>query len=662
MKRIFSIIVALIIFGWTVTVYADTFGFVTNGTSYNLFFCPGSTNTEALGINNAGQIVGVCVDSDYALHGFMKDGDIITPFDYSGAIETRACGINDAGQIVGTYSNSDWVTYGFLKDGDTYTTIAYPGAYYTDVAGINDAGQIVGSYKDSSVDIQGVGWHGYVMDGYTYTSIDYPGSSNCEASGINDFGQVVGYYWEPYAEPIHGFLKDQNIYSSFDIPEAAFSSTYPLAINNAGQVIVYTPGTAYLKEGDLYTPIRHPFGQFTYANGINDSGKIVGSTEIYFNIGIDIKPGEYPNSINPGSTQKIPVAILSTEYFDAPSEVNQDFLSFGSTRRQAKPSYCDTEGEDVNSDGYKDLVCYFNAHDTGFQFGDTEGFLKSQIFWGYDEEGFPIWEPILGYDVATIIPTLTTITHGTGSGIITSNPIGISCGTSSTDCTEGFIQGTTVTLSATPDTGSVFGGWSGGCSGTGACEVTMNADITVAATLVLSDSPPSLSPTEGTIGTQLTIIGAGFGIRKGKVLIGGVPIEIGTDDWKNNRITCTITKVLPEGGPYHVTIRPYRADDITLPDAFTVKPPEIDSLDHTSGVAGTSITITGNFFGIKKGKVYLEYEKSGKLKKKNCKVKSWDMDSIIFFVPKTSKSFSAKEYTLKVTNKVGEDSTTFTVE
>jgi len=93
-----------------------------------------------------------------------------------------------------------------------------------------------------------------------------------------------------------------------------------------------------------------------------------------------------------------------------------------------------------------------------------------------------------------------------------------------------------------------------------------------------------------------------------------------------------------------------------------VKPPEIDSLDYTSGVAGTPITITGNFFGIKKGKVYLEYEKNGKLKKKNCKVNSWDMDSIIFFVPKTSKSFPAKEYTLKVTNKVGEDSTAFAVE
>ena len=110
------------------------------------------------------------------------------------------------------------------------------------------------------------------MDGDAYTPIGYPGSSNSEASGINNFGQVVGYYWEPDAEPTHGFLKDGNIYSSLDISNAAFSSTYPLAINNAGQIIVYTPGTAYLKEGESYTPIRHPFGQFTYTAGINDAG------------------------------------------------------------------------------------------------------------------------------------------------------------------------------------------------------------------------------------------------------------------------------------------------------------------------------------------------------------------------------------------------------
>jgi hypothetical protein len=80
-------------------------------------------------------------------------------------------------------------------------------------------------------------------------------------------------------------------------------------------------------------------------------------------------------------------------------------------------------------------------------------------------------------------------------------------------------------------------------------------------------------------------------------------------------------------------------------------PPEIASLDFNQGAAGTPITISGDFFSTKKGRVYLEDPVSGK--KKICKVTSWAMDSIMFIVPKVSKSFPAGAYLLKVKNKVG---------
>jgi hypothetical protein len=84
--------------------------------------------------------------------------------------------------------------------------------------------------------------------------------------------------------------------------------------------------------------------------------------------------------------------------------------------------------------------------------------------------------------------TLTVTKAGPGSGTVTSNPAGINCGN---DCSESYDQGTSVTLTATPASGSTFGGWSGACSGTGTCVVIMNADIAV--TAALSARPPAIS-------------------------------------------------------------------------------------------------------------------------------------------------------------------------
>lgn len=82
----------------------------------------------------------------------------------------------------------------------------------------------------------------------------------------------------------------------------------------------------------------------------------------------------------------------------------------------------------------------------------------------------------------SVAPTfaLTVNKTGTGSGTVTSSPAGINCGAT---CSASFAQGTTVTLTAAPASGSVFAGWSGGgCSGTGTCTVTMSAVQSVTAT------------------------------------------------------------------------------------------------------------------------------------------------------------------------------------
>jgi len=81
---------------------------------------------------------------------------------------------------------------------------------------------------------------------------------------------------------------------------------------------------------------------------------------------------------------------------------------------------------------------------------------------------------------------LTVNKDGNGSGTVTSNPPGISCGTGA-DCQHDFDANTVVTLTATTPTSSSFTGWNGvGCTGTGDCVVTMSTAKTVKATFTLN--------------------------------------------------------------------------------------------------------------------------------------------------------------------------------
>ena len=73
--------------------------------------------------------------------------------------------------------------------------------------------------------------------------------------------------------------------------------------------------------------------------------------------------------------------------------------------------------------------------------------------------------------------TLMVTRSGLGTGTVTSAPAGINCGTT---CSTTYLDGTSVTLTATPGTLSVFIGWTGCDSVSGAtCTVTMSSGRTV---------------------------------------------------------------------------------------------------------------------------------------------------------------------------------------
>lgn len=114
------------------------------------------------------------------------------------------------------------------------------------------------------------------------------------------------------------------------------------------------------------------------ANGSDAGGSGSVSTcvtiHVVISVGIDIKPGSYPNSINTMSQGKIPVAILGSAAF-AVNSIDTNSLTFGATGNEDSLAFC-SGLEDVNSDGFADLVCHFTTQATGFAVGDTVGILK----------------------------------------------------------------------------------------------------------------------------------------------------------------------------------------------------------------------------------------------------------------------------------------------
>jgi uncharacterized repeat protein (TIGR01451 family) len=99
---------------------------------------------------------------------------------------------------------------------------------------------------------------------------------------------------------------------------------------------------------------------------------------------IDIKPGSFPNSINPRSEGVIPVAILTTASFDA-TAVDPRSVQFGPTG--AREAHEKGHVEDADGDGDLDLVLHFGTQDTGIVCRTTAASLTGQTFAGQAIEG-----------------------------------------------------------------------------------------------------------------------------------------------------------------------------------------------------------------------------------------------------------------------------------
>jgi len=115
----------------------------------------------------------------------------------------------------------------------------------------------------------------------------------------------------------------------------------------------------------------------------------------HITVDIDIKPGSNPNSINLKSKGNVPVAILSSEVFDAttidPSTVELE----GAGVKVKKNGKLMASVEDVNDDGLDDLVLHFDTQELNLTEDSTEAVLTGETFDGIS---------IIGSDSVNIVP------------------------------------------------------------------------------------------------------------------------------------------------------------------------------------------------------------------------------------------------------------------
>lgn len=208
--------------------------------------------------------------------------------------------------------------------------------------------------------------------------------------------------------------------------------------------------------------------------------------------------------------------------------------------------------------------------------------------------------------------TLTLTMGGAGAGTVTSSPAGLNC---SSSCTGSFTGGQVVTLTATPAASSKFMGWSGACSGTGTCTVTMNTAISVTATFDLKPQVTALSLTNlgGSSGASATyqvavpagasdlVISTGGGSGDANLYVRfGTPPNTTTYDCRSSQAgnTESCSFPTPSAGTYHILLYAnttysgatltvtYRVDQITY--TVTVSKAGLGTGTVTSSPAGIS--------------------------------------------------------------------------
>jgi uncharacterized membrane protein len=238
--------------------------------TYTQIDVPGAGTTACLGINQAGDIVGVYYNVAIP-HGFLLSGGVFTTIDYPGASSAVAQGINDIGQIVGQYTGA--IDGGFIYDEQTqtYTTIYHPGSTQTYATAINNAGTTVG------VIVNQVRFVAFELNGKTYRRILPRGFVSSGVGGINNLGVVVVIAC-PSVESCTPFLFKQGQFQRLRIPA---HDAAPIGLNDTNAIVGYyldamQNAVGFLYQNNTLQSLTFPGSMWTVAAGVNNVGEVSG--------------------------------------------------------------------------------------------------------------------------------------------------------------------------------------------------------------------------------------------------------------------------------------------------------------------------------------------------------------------------------------------------
>jgi probable HAF family extracellular repeat protein len=242
--------------------------------------------TVATSMNHRGQVVGQAETATGARHPFLWQDGRMTDL---GLLEpgpggwTQATDINNNGDVVGCGELNGTTRAVLWRRGETIE-LGSLGSGYSCANAINDRGQVVGNSSTSNGDL-----HAFVWENGTMRDLGVAGGT-VVAEDINNEGQILGGWAEVAgAGSFEPFLWDHGSVVWLRTPTGL---AYAKAINSRGEaiggyVVVHETNRAvrWYRGAATVLPIL-PGGNFAVAAAINDSGMILGSS--------DVGPGPHP--------------------------------------------------------------------------------------------------------------------------------------------------------------------------------------------------------------------------------------------------------------------------------------------------------------------------------------------------------------------------------